>query len=109
LEVAWLQRRGAAPEPCTQTGDTRAMSYAGLVLDSHDAETAHELLLDVIPLVIQGSTAKREQGRCHVDHAAIREALNKSLVARLGDQFGDTVHGAFQVPHLPLHGPGGTM
>ena len=57
------------------------MSDAGLVLDGHDAEAAHELLLDVVPLVIQGSTTQREQGRCHVDHSAIGEALNKRLVA----------------------------
>src|SRR6266851_5427864 len=98
-----------APEPCPQTGDTRTVSYPGLILDGHDAKAAHELLLDMIPFVIQGGATQREQGRRHVDHSAIREALNKSLVACLGDQLGNAIHRPFQVPHLPLCGPGSTM
>ena len=49
--------RGAATEAGPQTGDAGAMSYPGLILDRDNAETAHQLLLDVVPFIVQsGST-----------------------------------------------------
>jgi len=52
--------RGAATEAGPQTGDAGAMSYSSLILDGDDAEAAHQFLLDVIPLIVQGGPAERE-------------------------------------------------
>src|SRR2546422_3689015 len=46
-EVARIQGRRAATEPCPQTGDARAVSYPGLVLDGDHPEPAPELLTHV--------------------------------------------------------------
>src|SRR5881397_1804648 len=49
-----IERRGAASEPCPQPGDAGGVSDPGLVLDGDDAEPAHQLLMDVVPLVVEG-------------------------------------------------------
>jgi hypothetical protein len=36
------------------------MSYPGLVLDWDDAETAHQFLLDMVPLIVQRGSTERE-------------------------------------------------
>src|SRR5262249_19883007 len=50
---ALLERRPpASSERGPQTGDRRAVSYARLVLDLHDAEGRHQLLDQVVLLVV---------------------------------------------------------
>jgi hypothetical protein len=34
------------------------MSYPGLILDRDDAETAQQLLLDMVPLIVQGGSTE---------------------------------------------------
>ena len=58
-----IHRRRAATESCPQTGDAGAVSYPGLVLDGDDAEAAHELLVEVVPLDVEGGAAEGEDGR----------------------------------------------
>jgi len=52
-----VESRCAAAESGPQTGDARAVSYPRLILDRNDAETAHELLADVIELDLKGGAA----------------------------------------------------
>src|SRR5207237_9781155 len=95
---------GAPPEPWPQPGDARAVSDTGLVLDRDDAQPAQEFLLDVIPLVVEGRPAQREDGGRTVDGLAVLQPLDERLVARLLDQFGHAADGALEVPGLPLAG-----
>ena len=55
----------AAPRPnlTPRPGTLGAVSYAGLVLDRDDPQAAHQLLLDVVPLVVDGGAAEREDRR----------------------------------------------
>src|SRR5439155_502636 len=71
LEIARIQGRRAAAEPCPQTGDARAVSYPGLILDGDDAEPAPELLADVVELVVERRATEREQRGAHVDDLAV--------------------------------------
>src|SRR5256885_10093383 len=40
FEATRVRRRGAATVSCPQTGDARAVSYPGLILDGDDPESA---------------------------------------------------------------------
>ena len=78
------------------------MSYPRLVLDRHDAETAHEFLLKVIPFVIECGAAEREYRSRRINDFAVGEFFNKSFVAGFFDQFGHPVHRALERPHFPI-------
>src|SRR2546428_1095443 len=106
LEVARIQRRRAATEPCPQTGDARAVSYPGLVLDGDDPEPTPELLTHVVELVVERRAAEREDRRRHVDELAVRELLDERLVAGLLDQLGDPVHRPLELDDLPVRRAG---
>src|SRR5213078_1043961 len=83
FEAARVRRRGAATVPCPQTGDARAVSYPGLILDGDDPEPAPELLAHVIELVVERRAAEREDRGRHVCELAVRELLDERLVAGL--------------------------
>src|SRR2546427_10425312 len=83
LEVARIQGRRAPTEPCPQTGDARAVSYPGLILDGDDPEPAPELLAHVVELAVQGRAAEPEDGRGHVHELPVGELLDERLVAGL--------------------------
>src|SRR5207248_512049 len=100
-----IESRGATTEPCPQTGDARAVSYPGLILDGDDPEPAPELLAYVVELVVQGRAAEREDGRCHVDELPVGKLLDERLVAGLLDQLGHAVHGPLELHDLPVSGP----
>src|SRR5262249_27424004 len=99
---AWVHGGGAPSEPCPQPGDAGAVSDPGLVLDRDDAKTAEELLLDVVPLVVEGRATKRENGRRHIDELAVGEPLDERLVTRFLHELRHTVHRAVEVPDLPV-------
>src|SRR5581483_10562340 len=100
-QAARIHRRGAAPHAYPQTGDTGAVSDAGLVLDGDHAEAAHELLLEVVPLVVHRGAAEREDGQRVVHHLAVGQPLDERLVAGLLHQLRHAVHRAVEVPLLP--------
>ena len=50
--------RRSAAESHPQTGDAGGVSYTGLVFDGDHPQAAHEFLVDVVPLVVQGGAAK---------------------------------------------------
>ena len=52
-----VEGRRAAAESGPQTGDARAVSYPRLILDGDDAEAAHELLVHVVELDLEGGAA----------------------------------------------------
>ena len=52
----------SATQSHPQTGDAGGVSYAGLVFDGDDPQTPHQLLLHVVPLVVHGGAAEREDG-----------------------------------------------
>src|SRR5438094_9708860 len=81
LEIARIQGRRAATEPCPQTGDARAVSYPGLILNGDDPEPAPELLAHVVELVVERRAAEREYGRRHVDEFPVGELLDERLFA----------------------------
>src|SRR5213594_4008235 len=73
LEVARIQGRRAPTEPCPQTGDARAVSYPGLILDGDDPEPAPELLAHVVELVVEGGAAEPEDRGRHIDELPVRK------------------------------------
>src|SRR5262245_4767143 len=99
----------AAAESSPQTGDARAVSYPRLILDRHDAETAHALLMHVVELDFVDGAAEGENGGRHIDELAVGKFLDEGLVARFFDQLGDPVHRLFQVPNLPICRARGAM
>ena len=80
------------------------MSYARLILDRHDPETAHQLLLYVIPFVIECGAAEGEYRRGRVYDFVVFESLNESLVAGFLYQLGDASHRSLERPHFPIGG-----
>ena len=107
--AAGVEGGRAAAEACPQTGDARAVSYPRLVLDRHDAEAAHELLVHVIELGFERGAAEGEDGGRHIDDLAVGQLLDEGLVARLLHQLGDAGHRALQVPYFPVGGASGPM
>src|SRR5207244_11224420 len=75
LEIARIQGRRAATKPCPQTGDARAVSYPGLILDGDDPEPAPELLADVVELVVERRATEREDSGAHVDELPVAKLL----------------------------------
>ena len=91
----------AAAEPRPQTGDAGAVSNPGLVLDGDDAETTHQLLLNVIPLDIERRAAQRKDGGRRVHDLSVRKSFDEGVIARLLHELGDAVHRSVQVPDFP--------
>jgi len=81
LEIARIQGRRAATEPCPQTGDARAVSYPGLIFDGDDPEPTPELLAYVVELVVERRATEREHRGRHVHELPVRELLDERLVA----------------------------
>src|SRR5256886_6524580 len=104
LEVARIQRRSAATEPCPQTGDARAVSYPGLIFDGDDSEPAPELLAYVVELVVERRATEREHRGRHVHELPAGELLDERLVPGLLDQLGHSVHGPLELHDLPVVG-----
>ena len=67
LQVARIKGRGASTETGPQTGDAGAVSDAGLVLNGHHPQAAHQLLLEMVPFVVQCRPAQSENGRRVID------------------------------------------
>src|SRR2546425_11878506 len=87
LEVSRIQGRRAPTEPCPQTGDARAVSYPGLILDRDDAEPAPELLAHMVELVVERRTAEGKDGGRHVHDFAVRQLLDeRSEERRVGKE-----------------------
>ena len=61
----------AAAESGPQTGDTGAVSYPHLILDSDYSQTAHQFLAKMIELDLQGRAAKGEDRGCPIDELAV--------------------------------------
>src|SRR5262245_44707336 len=99
----------AAAESSPQTGDARAVSYPRLILDRHDTEAAHELLMHVVELDFVDGAAEGENGGRHIDELAVGKLFDEGLVARFLHQLGDPVHRAFEIPYLPIGSPWGAM
>lgn len=104
LHIARIEGRGAAAETGSQTGNAGTVSDARLVFDSHNSQTAHQLLLNMIPLVIQRRTAQRQNGRRMIDQRAVREGIDKGFIARLFNQFGNPLHRPFKLHFTPFGG-----
>src|SRR3989441_11529482 len=102
LEIARIQGRRAATEPCPQTGDARAVSYPGLIFDGDDPEPAPELLAYVVELVVERRATEPEHRGAHVHELPVRELLDERLVAGLLDQLGHAVHGPLELDDFPI-------
>src|SRR5437660_8496126 len=102
LEIARIQGRRAATEPCPQTGDARAVSYPGLIFDGDDPEATPELLAHVVELVVERRSIEREHRRRHIHELPIRELLDERLVPCLLDQLPHTVHRPLELDDLPI-------
>src|SRR5207245_5331177 len=100
---------GTPSESSPQSGDAGAVSDSGLVLDRDDAQAAHELLLDVVPLVVEGGPAQREDRGRAVHERAVLEPLDECLVAGLLHEPRHSLHGAVETPYLPLGRAGRTV
>src|SRR5204863_9302519 len=81
LEAARVGRRGPATIPCPQTGDARAVSYPGLVLDGDDPEPAPELLAHMVELVVERRATQSEDAGGHVHELPVREPFDERVVA----------------------------
>ena len=74
-----------------------------------DAEAAHQLLLDVVPFVIERRTAQRKDCGGGVDQLAVFKLLDECFIARFFNQLGYSVHRALEVPYFPVGGAGSPM
>src|SRR5947207_14032683 len=102
FEVARVRRRGAATVSCPQTGDARAVSYPGLILDGDDPEPAPELLAHVIELVVERRATEREDRGRHVHELPARKLLDERFVAGLLGQLRHAIHGPLELDDLPI-------
>lgn len=50
-EIAGKRRRPSPAECDPQTGDRGGMSYPGLIFDGNNAQSVHQLLLGIVPLI----------------------------------------------------------
>src|SRR3954471_6536915 len=108
LEVLLEVGGAAAPERGPQTGDRRAVSYAGLVLDRHRAGGREELLDQVVLLVVERGAAQVRNAQGAVEHGLLALDLLRRLPGALagGDEaVGDHVHRPFQVDLFPAVRP----
>src|SRR5437764_14936495 len=92
FEAARVRRRGAATVSCHKTGDARAVSYPGLILDGDDPESAPELLAHMIELVVERRATEREDRGRHVHELPVGKLLDERLVPGLLGQLGDAIH-----------------
>jgi len=83
LQVAGIKGCGTAPETRSQTGNTGAVSYAGLVFNGHHSQASHQFLLKVVPFIVQGRTPERKNTQRVVDRRTVRKTLDKRLLAGL--------------------------
>ena len=66
LQILLRCSSAAAPKRCPQTGDGRAMSYAGLIAKAHHPEAASKEFLDQIILFIVQSGAAEMGNSCRL-------------------------------------------
>src|SRR5262249_9191483 len=109
IHAARIKGGRAAAKSGPQTGDARAVSYPRLILDRHDAEAAHELLMHVVELDFVDGAAEGENGRGHIDDFPVGKLFDKGLVAGFFHQLCDPVHRAFEIPDLPIGSPRSAM
>src|SRR4029079_5872902 len=80
LQVLRVVGGAAAPARGAQTGDRRAVSYAGLVLDLDDAERGVQLLDEVVLLVVERRSAEvRDRHRAAVLRVPVGLACDRTL------------------------------
>src|SRR5439155_5370554 len=76
--------------------------YAGLVLDLDDAEARHQLLDEVVLLVVQSGAAEVADRHRAVGGIAVLGLTLPRLGARLDDAVGDHLHRVLERELLPL-------
>ena len=67
LQIAGINRCCAATQPRPQTGDAGAVSDACLILNGHHPQSSHQLLLEVVPFIVQCGAAKSKDGGCVIN------------------------------------------
>src|SRR3954466_14196212 len=92
----------AAPERGPQTGDRRAVSYAGLVLDLDRAHRREELLDEIVLLVVERRSAEVREAERTVQPAPPGVALLPAAVARGDHTVGDHVHRLIEIELPPV-------
>ena len=85
LQILLERRRAASTERDPQTGDRGGVSYSGLVFEEHAPESAPELGLDVVPLVVHGGAAERRDAERVVDGhpAAVDRRVRWKVASRV--------------------------
>src|SRR5581483_8920183 len=83
LQVLLEGGGAAASERGPQTGDRRAMSYAGLVLDRHRAHRGEELLDQVVLLAVERRSAEEVDAERAVQRVAAVVGVLPGLLAGL--------------------------
>src|SRR5439155_13710065 len=92
LEVLLEGGGGSASEGGAQTGHRSAVSYAGLVLDSHDPQVVEQLLDEVVLLVVQRGPAQVGHGEGVVKDVSLVVPLHKGGFTGVPDQLRDALH-----------------
>src|SRR5689334_15752535 len=75
-----------------QTGHRGAVSYASLVLDLHHPERRHQLLDDVVLLVVECGAAEVREAHRALRRVALRRRLLPGFLARREDPVDDHLH-----------------
>src|SRR5579871_984284 len=101
LQVLLEVRGPASSERGAQTGHRGAVSYAGLVLDLDDAETRHELLDEVVLLVVERRAAEVPDRHRAVRRVAVLGCRLPRRGARCDDPVGDHLHRVAEGELLP--------
>src|SRR5438874_10991363 len=83
LEVLLEPGGAATPERGPQTGDGRAMSYAGLVLDRERAGRGEELLDQVVLLAVERGAAQEVDSERALERLAVLGLLLPGVLSRL--------------------------
>ena len=74
VHAARIEGGRAAAESGPQTGDARAVSYPRLILDGDYPQTAHEFLVHMVELDLEGGAAEGEDCGRHIDELAVGQA-----------------------------------
>src|SRR5581483_8787974 len=109
LQVLLEGGGSTAPERRPQTGDGRAVSYAGLVLDRHRAGRGEELLDQIVLLAVQRGPTEEVHAERALERLTVVRFLLPGLVAGLDDPLGDHVGGLFEADVLPVGRPGAAV
>jgi len=102
LQISRINRNSASTQPRSQTGNTWAVSDACLVLNGNHSQASHQLLLEVVPFVVQGCASKSKDSCRMINQRAIFQAFDERIIAGLFYQFSYAIHRPIKTYLIPI-------